>query len=398
MHAIIDTLGISLTTPTFMLQSSEKKNVDIGVPSASRLVKILCSPAMMARGPSALVGFVRDPDTGLAIDSVTLSLLYDDSPISKVKIPVNRIARPDAAGRYTICGLPRRMDGRLKLSRNGVESGDIPVAIDTDSPLTLRGLGLALSTHRVTAGHDDLGKPLRIVRGDATLRGRIVDKSGTPVGGARIQMDGTLAVATTRGDGSFTLDSVPTGTQSISIRKIGYSVTDKAIDVERGGTALVTVTMADFAQTLAPVVTVAQRTKDLDAVGFTRRRQLGIGTFREGDQIDKGPTDLGESLRMIPGLHIGTDANSQTSQKTLIMSSRDANECVNIIIDGMLWQDAASSIEEYVRPEEIEALEMYSSATAPGEFAVPGKSKCAVIVLWTKRRIHRAGNAPDRPH
>jgi hypothetical protein len=288
------------------------------------------------------------------------------------------------------------MDGRLKLIRNGVESGDIPVAIDADSPLTLRGFGMARSTQRVMAGNDNLGKPLRIVRGDATLRGRVVDKAGTPVAGARIQMDGTLAVATTRADGSFALDSVPTGTQSISIRKIGYSVTDKAVDVERRGAAPVTVTMADYVQTLAPVVTVAQRTKDLDAVGFTRRKQLGIGVFREGDQIDKGPTDVGESLRMIPGLHIGTDANSQTSQKTLIMSSRDANECVNIILDGMLWQDAASAIEEYVRPEEIEALEMYSSATVPGEFAVPLKSKCAVIVLWTKRRIHRASN-PDNP-
>ncbi len=100
---------------------------------------------------------------------------------------------------------------------------------------------------------------------------------------------------------------------------------------------------------------------------------------------------------MIPGLHIGYDANSQTSQKTVIMSSRDANECLNIIIDGVLWRDAASAIEEYVRPDEIEALEMYHSATVPAEFAIAGQSKCAVLVLWTKRRIHPAPSPPDRP-
>src|SRR5579862_5926670 len=397
MHALIDTLGISLTTPAFSVGPSESRNIDIAVPSPSRLVKALCPPSMLARGPAALVGFVRDPDTGAAIDNVTLSLLYDESPISKIKIPVNRVAHPDAAGRYTICGLPSHMDGRLKLSRNGVESGDIPVAIDVSSPLTLRGLGLAASSQRVTAAPGGPEKALRLLRGDATLRGRVVDKSGIPVASARIQMDGTLAVATSKADGSFRLDSVPLGTQSISVRKIGYGVTDHAVDVERTPSAPIVVTMADYVQTLAPVVTIAQRTKDLDAVGFTRRKERGLGVFREGDQIDKGPTDVGESLRMIPGLHIGTDANSQTSQKTLIMSSRDANECVNIIIDGVLWQDAASSIEEYVRPEEIEALEMYHSATVPGEFAIPGKSKCAVVVLWTKRRIHPSAPQANPP-
>ncbi len=217
-----------------------------------------------------------------------------------------------------------------------------------------------------------------------------------PVAGAHVQMDGTRSSATTRADGGFALDSVPLGTQSLSVRKVGFTPAEAAVDVAYDGSPVI-VAMADFVPTLAPVVTVARRTQDLEAVGFTRRRDHGIGVFREGDEIDKNPTDLGESLRMIPGLHIGYDANSQTSQKTVIMSSRDANECLNIIIDGVLWRDAASAIEEYVRPDEIEALEMYHSATVPAEFAIAGQSKCAVLVLWTKRRIHPAPSPPDRP-
>src|SRR6185312_5352512 len=128
--------------------------------------------------------------------------------------------------------------------------------------------------------------------------------------GAHVQMDGTRSFATTRVDGSFALDSVPLGTQSLSVRKVGYSPADAAVDVTNDVVPVV-VTIAGYVPTLAPVITVARRTQDLESVGFLRRKARGIGVFRDGDELDKNPTDLGESLRMIPGLHIGYDANSQ---------------------------------------------------------------------------------------
>lgn len=394
-HALIDTLGISLTSPSFTVQPGRITNFDVSVPAPSRLVTRLCTPTQLILGPAALVGFVRDPESGDVIDSLTLSLLYDESPVKKAPFLVTRVARPDAGGHYIICGLPVAMHGgRMLISRNKVELADIPLTAQDDSPLNLRSLGVTREVVRtLAAAHQRVPSGVRTVRGDARLVGRVVTKSGLPVSGAHVQMNGTRSSATTRADGSFALDSVPLGTQSLSVRKVGYTPAEAAVDVTNGRTPIV-VAMADYAPTLAPVVTVARRTQDLEAVGFTRRKAHGIGVFREGDEIDKNPTDLGESLRMIPGLHIGYNANSQTSQQTVIMSSRDANECVTIIIDGVVWQDASSAIEEYVRPDEIEALEMYHSATVPGEFAVPGKSTCAVLVLWTKRRIHPAPNPP----
>lgn len=395
LHALVDTLGISLTTPSFAVRAGESKVIDVAIPSPTRLVTSLCTPALLRLGPAALVGFVRDPDTGDAIDSVTLSLVYDESPVRTAHFLVTRVGHVGPSGRYVICGLPMNMaGGQMLISRNGLALADIPVST-ADSPITPRGLGVSRDAIRIAAAERKGRTPgIRVLKGDARLVGKVVTRLGRPVTGAHVQMDGTRVAATTRADGSFTLDGLPAGTQSLSVRKIGLAPAEAAVDVTSADNAPVLVTMAERATVLDPVVTIAQRTKDLDAVGFTQRKQMGIGYFREGEQIDKGPTDLGESLRMIPGLHIAYDANSQTSQKTLIMSSRDANECVNIIIDGVVWQDAASSIEEYVRPNEIEALEMYNPATVPGEFVVPGNSSCAVLVIWTKRRIHPAAQAP----
>ena len=144
---------------------------------------------------------------------------------------------------------------------------------------------------------------------------------------------------------------------------------------------------------MAPVVTVAQRTKELESVGFARRKAQGFGYYLEGEQIDKGPSTLGESLRMVPGLRIGYDAQNQTAQKTLIMSSRETKGCVTYFIDGVVSQKVGREIEDLVRPQDVEALEFYSSATVPGEFAVARKSKCSVLVLWTKHKIHTAARS-----
>jgi hypothetical protein len=389
MHAMLDTLGITLSSPEFTLRAGEIRSIDLAVPDGASLVRELCGVAATSRGPAALIGFVRDPDTGTPVDSVTISLVYDLSPVTTVRLPVVRSVRPDSTGHYAICGLPAHARGTIEMTRAGMASSTIPFVADTTSLLAIRAFGLSRSTRVAQA--PDSGTPLRLLKGDATMSGRVVNKAGEPVAGAHVQMQGTAATAITRADGAFTLDSVPTGTQVIDVRKIGFALTEHTVDIVRSGTSLVTVTMMDAPMLKPVVVSVERRVKDLDAVGFTRRRARGFGFFLEGEQIDKGPEALGEALRMIPGLRVGYDATNQKEQKTIIMSSRDNNGCLTYVVDGMVWQNTAGGdIEKFVRPSEIEALEMYSTATVPGEFMVAGKGKCSVLVIWTKLKIHDA--------
>src|ERR1043166_9735759 len=78
-HPMLDTVGVTLATPVFAVAPGETKQISLAVPSATRLVSMFCPPGMLARGPSALVGFVRDPDTGLPLDSAKVSLVYEDA-------------------------------------------------------------------------------------------------------------------------------------------------------------------------------------------------------------------------------------------------------------------------------------------------------------------------------
>ena len=162
--------------------------------------------------------------------------------------------------------------------------------------------------------------------------------------------------------------------------------------------ATVSIVMADFIPTLAAVVSVAAREKDLERIGFTRRRRQGMGTYREGNEIDHNAAVLSDALAAIPGIHIA-HSNTGMGTKSMITGASGLNGCLTIVVDGVVWQDSdGSSIEDFVRPNELEAVELYSSTTAPLEFAIAStQSSCQVLVLWTRSKIRSRGTSAKPP-
>jgi hypothetical protein len=397
-HPMLDTIGIALATPEFSLQAGDAKQLSIAVPSPTRLVTMFCPPEMRARGAAALIGFVRDPDTGDPIDSVTVSLVYDDDLAGIAKRPVNRVAKLDSTGRYKICGLPAQMSGRVQLIRNGTQSADIPVKTDASSPLALRSLGMSLSTQHIAVGKDSGGKAIRILRGPARVTGHVMTQSGIPIEGARVQMDETASAAVTGADGRFTLDSVPTGTQTVSVRKLGFNVTDKAVEVSMGTPSSISLVMENYIPTLAAVVSVAQRDLDKEKIGYTRRKRQGLGVYRDGDEIPRGAGSLATALATLPGIRVGRDP-SGGSDGLSISGVGGPNACMNFIVDGAPWREDSgnASISDYVRPEELQAIELYSAMTVPPEFALSPNSNCQVLVLWTSQRIRPGTSKVVKP-
>jgi hypothetical protein len=98
---------------------------------------------------------------------------------------------------------------------------------------------------------------------------------------------GTPGIALTGAGGTFRIDSLPSGTQSLVVRQIGLAPVEQAVELTTRAPANVTVTMSQAATVLATVRVEAERDAGLDKVGFTQRKRSGFGHFLSGDDISK---------------------------------------------------------------------------------------------------------------
>jgi hypothetical protein len=394
IHPLLDTIGISLVTPPLNIVAGQTRIIELAVPSGETLVSLFCPPARRALGPAALVGFVRDADTESAAQGAKVSLLYYESdPLGLKKTPRVREQQIGPDGRYRICGLPPTMSGKLQVFRNGIQTGEVPVDIggsgNTDQLLAMRSMSISSSVQVVAAASSDTGaKKPALMRGKARVSGRVLNKYGQPIVGARVELQNSGSATKTRANGEFTLDSLPSGTQTLEVRQLGFSPTEVAVELSSASPQSVTVKMADYVPVLSEMRVTAQRERGLNDVGFADRKKSGMGYYLDADAIKmRQTTQFSDMLRTVPGIRVQPAGNGTN----VVMSSRDpTGGCVTFYVDGAPWQQMTpGDLDTYVRPEEVAALEVYNGSTTPAQFQTAGQSGCTTVVIWTERRINR---------
>jgi len=379
LHPLLDTLGIAMVSRPLTFTAGTPAVVNLAVPNAEQIAGALCPAAQRARGPAALIGFVKDPDTGGPAVGAKVSLVYYEDQLGVRKVPRVREIVADSLGRYRICGLPSNMDGKVQVFRGGISSGEVPAAVQNGF-LALQSFSIG-SNVRVATVTDTAGKSKRVYSGNASVVGKVVSRAGQPLAGARVTMDGTTAVAVSRANGDFVLDSLPSGTQSLTVRKLGYSATYFPVETSASAPQRVTISMNDFVPTLAAMRTEAQAIQGLQMVGYTDRKVTGNGVYLDGNKLDHQASGFTEMLRGVPGIRL-TPATDGLHYR--IVPTRGQSGCVNIYLDGNLWQQVTpGDIDAFVQPEEVAAIEVYTTSNIPAEFIPPGGGQCTTVVAWT---------------
>ena len=394
LHPLLDTLGMQMRTPAYPFVAGKTHDLDLTVPGGERLANALCTAVWRARGPAVLVGFVRDPDTnGPAIGS-KVSLVYQETDIIGRKKPIVRETPVDSSGFYRICGLPGDMSGKVQVFRNGVSSGEVPAEV-TNGFVALRAFSIVAQHQGIVEVKSDSGKTKRYAKGSARVVGKVVDKRGQPLRDARVMLQGGGAVAITKPNGEFVLDSLPSGTQALDVRKLGYSATEVPVELSSATPASTTITMSDAVPLLATMRVEAAQDKALSDIGYLQRKQTGMGRFYDGKQINHESMSFSDVMRMDPGLRIQPTGDGRTY---VITDSRSAsNGCVNFYVDGTLWQPMTpGDIDSYVQPAELVAVEVYHGSETPPQYTPPGQSGCATVVAWTVAKV-RTQTRSKRP-
>ena len=396
-HPRLDTLGVSIVTQPVPLPAGVETTISFSIPSARTLVERSCPAGRMALGPSALIGRVLEADADTPVEGARVSLVWEEISIADKlrRVPRVREAVSGADGVYRICGIPAQLEGTLQAEHKGNKTAVLKIAIENEA--------LALQTLRIGSGEAivavrDSAAPAtpaparagqrqvaaqELRRGPAKLTGRVVNASGAPIAGARVDVTGTAAVTLTREDGSFALSDLPTGTQAVVARQLGFAPVETAVDLSSRETRNVTIQMSRPATVLATVDVKAERDEGLDKIGFTRRKKSGFGTYLTPEQLEARQaiklTDLFRGITMLRVVPAGgTDYDVQSTR----------GGCVTFFLDGVPWKSAfPGDIDRMIPPGELAAMEVYSGTTAPAEFQQAGGSSCTAVVMWTQSRV-----------
>lgn len=379
-HPILDTIGVALFSPLYAFRAGATLGTELVIPGQETLVQFMCSAAWRNRGPAVLMGRVREADTGVPATGAKVSLVWYEVEVTNAvrRAPRVRESQVGPDGTYKICGLPARLEGKVQVLRGDQTSGEIPIDFASDL-VYLRSMGLASQV--VAVGDSARG----MVLGTARLSGRVTNNAGTPLAGARVMLENTTRAATTRANGEFVLDSLPSGTQSLSVRLLGYAPIEQAVDLVSSQPTTVTIKLTEFVPVLEAVRVTAARERGLETVGFTRRRRVGQGYFMDDKDINENSTHFSDVLRSAPGIRVVPSGMN----RQVITSNRNLDGCTTIWIDGTMWQSMEpGDIDDFVRPHELAAIEVYSPSTTPAEFQARGGS-CTTIVAWTYRKLDR---------
>jgi hypothetical protein len=389
-HPLLDTLGIALVTPPITFAVNQITRTTVAIPGAEFLTALFCPAARRTLGPGALIGRVREPDTEEPAEGARVSFVwYDPDPpglpanLHLKKQPRVREAVVSKDGTYRLCGLPASFEGKLQAQRkDGGATAEVPVS-QSEGVLSLRSMSVA-ALPKIAGADSANSKPVQ--RGSARVFGKIVNASGAPVAGARIGLMGVSSATLSRANGDFVLDSLPSGTQAIVVRQLGYKPMEIPVELSARAPARVTVKLGVFVPELSPVEVVSARDQGLQKVGFTdRKRSSAGGYFMDPDELARrNATQFTDLLRTVPGIRV-----SSTNGQASISSTRSATGggCVTVWVDGSPWQQLeAGDLDSYVRPDEVSAIEVYNGISVPPQFVQAGQN-CAAVVVWTKMRV-----------
>lgn len=197
-----------------------------------------------------------------------------------------------------------------------------------------------------------------------------------------------VAAAETDSTGAFELAPVSPGSYVLRVERIGYKAVEQSLRLQLPEDAELTVFMAPEAVDLDPMVVTAARTAEYYLRDFERRRTTGSGTFITRSQISHvNPNSTSEMLQRLGRVRV---VRGRGGEAGLFMRGT----CRPLVyVDGALLHNSVS-IDMATFPQDIAAVEIYSDAGVPSEYAI--LNPCGVILVWTEPAVRTDGGKPAR--
>lgn len=218
--------------------------------------------------------------------------------------------------------------------------------------------------------------------GSAHVSGSVVDhQTGEALEGARVTLneaDGEgAATRLTTADGRFRFSSVKAQAYQVEILFLGYKTVEVEIRPIEGDEARIEVEMVQTVVALEPMVVTATRRSRLHRVGFHQRQRFGLGRFYDrGDIEELNLTLVTDLFRRVAGFRVAPGGRAGSN----VILGR-GNCPPTVFLDGVRLVDGGASIDEVLRPESVEGLEIYHASQTPAQFR---GGRCGTVVAWSR--------------
>lgn len=404
-HLLVDSLGVAMPTRQIQVRAAQRLRVDLAVPSHAGLIALACGRNAVSDSSALLMGFVRDAATLRPPEHSVVVLQWDELVIGKGGARGERrqvTTRPREDGWYAFCNVPVGNMMQLRVTRGADTSG--VVAADLVGRQVVRrdlyiGSGTRVSLSDSASLDSGLtpGGQRTVWRGSATVSGRILSSDDRPLANARVALEGSDAAATTNDRGEFALSGVPSGSQTLIARALGFVPERRAVHLLTGHAPNeVVVRLTSLKLFLDTIRVTATRVYASDDNGFEGRKRAGQGHYIDRAQIERQhATAASDLLRMIPRVEVmasgaGFFGHVVAFRKPFTFEGYCRPD---LYVDGFLFPSGDMEIDDMVIPDDIEAIEVYTKpGLAPAQFT-NNMSGCGSIVVWT-RTARRSDRKP----
>lgn len=216
-----------------------------------------------------------------------------------------------------------------------------------------------------------------------SVTGKVVDEKNLPLPGASVSILGTTLSTSTDLDGNYRLSGVPTGSQTIVFRFIGYNEITKAITVT--ASTAVNVALTPSSQALNEVVVVGygtQRKSDLTgSISTVSTKDFQKGVMATPEQLISGK---------VAGVSITSNSGQPGNGSTIRIrggASLNASNNPLIVVDGVPLSDnainGAPNALSLINPSDIETFTVLKDASAAAIYG--SRASNGVILITTKK-------------
>ena len=278
----LDSLSAGYSAPVTVTGTT---NVAVRVPGALQIAAMACGERGYGSG-GIVLGKLRVADDSTAALSGTVSAEWKTT--AGADAPKWVSATADARGRFALCGVP--LDTALSLRAVTDGASGQATGFRVSSAARFGRTEIVLHRERTTTG---------------TLAGLVTDSTNKPIANAEVTLPDLGKGTAADEQGAFMLRDVPTGSQRVLVRHVGYGPLEAQLTFVGGQTIRRHITLTR--STTLDSVVVTEKSVDHQLDDFEVNRKVGLGHFLTRAELAKLESQsLGTALTSVPGARVST--------------------------------------------------------------------------------------------